>query len=147
MGTENEQHPAVRGGNRAEGNHLLLGDEKPVETYEQLSLFPSFGEQVGIVMAAEADTVHVMPAAFSLSQEQINDILRSGGGRRDSRKRIYAKYQQGKSPEEITEFLKNEYGTTGKGFVFDEKTVSVWFDESGMLAGYVHLRLGIRFCG
>ncbi len=44
-----------------------------------------------MVMAAEADTAHVMPAAFSLSQEQLNDILRSGGGRRDSRKRIYAK--------------------------------------------------------
>ena len=135
MGAENEQHPAVSGGNRAEGNHLLL-DDNQIETYEQLSLFPSFGEQVGMVMAAEADTVHVMPAVFSLPQEQIHDILRSGGGRRDSRKRIYAKYQQGKSPEEITEFLKNEYGTTGKGFIFDYNPVAVWFDESGMCAGY-----------
>uniref|UniRef100_UPI004055CFDF hypothetical protein n=1 Tax=Agathobacter sp. TaxID=2021311 RepID=UPI004055CFDF len=135
LGAENEQHPAGGRGDRAEGNHLLL-ENNPVEKYEQLSLFPSFAEQVGTVMAAEADTVHVMPAVFSLSQEQIHDILRSGGGRRDSRKRIYAKYQQGKSPEEITEFLKNEYGTTGKGFIFDNNPVAVWFDENGMRAGY-----------
>ena len=101
-----------------------------------MSLFPSFEEQVGTVMAAEADTIHVMPAVFSLSKEQIEDILRSGGGRRDNRKRIYAKYQQGKSPEEIAEFLRNEYGTTGKGFIFDDNPVAVWFDESGIRAGY-----------
>lgn len=135
LGAENEQHPAGSRGDRAGGNHLLL-ENNPVEKYEQLSLFPSFGEQVGTVMAAEADTVHVMPAVFSLSLEQIHDILRSGGGRRDSRKRIYAKYQQGKSPEEITEFLKNEYGTTGKGFILDNNSIAVWFDESGMRAGY-----------
>ncbi len=135
LGAENEQHPAGGRGDSAGGNYLLL-ENNPVEKYEQLSLFPSFGEQVGTVMAAEADTVHVMPAVFSLSQEQIHDILRSGGGRRDSRKRIYAKYQQGKSPEEITEFLKNEYGTTGKGFILDNNPIAVWFDGSGMRAGY-----------
>ena len=135
LGAENEQHPAGGRGDSAGGNYLLL-ENNPVEKYEQLSLFPSFGEQVGTVMAAEADTEHVMPAVFSLSQEQIHDILRSGGGRRDSRKRIYAKYQQGKSPEEITEFLKNEYGTTGKGFILDNNPIAVWFDESGMRAGY-----------
>lgn len=62
--------------------------------------------------------------------------MRSGGGRDNSRKRIYAKYQQGKSPEEMTEFLKNEYKTTGKGFEFDGNPVSLWFDEMGMRIGY-----------
>ena len=64
------------------------------------------------------------------------DILRSGGGRDDSRKRIYAKYQQRKTPEEMTAFLKKEYGTTGKGFEFDGKQIAVWFDEGGMRVGY-----------
>ena len=77
-----------------------------------------------------------MPAAFSLPQEQIDSILRSGGGRDNSRKRIYAKYQQGKTPEEMAEFLKNEYKTTGKGFEFDGNPVSLWFDEMGMRIGY-----------
>ena len=69
-------------------------------------------------------------------EKQIDDILRSGGGRDDSRKRIYAKYQQRKTPEEMTAFLKKEYGTTGKGFEFDGKQIAVWFDEGGMRVGY-----------
>ena len=77
-----------------------------------------------------------MPAAFSLPKEQLEAILRTGGGRDNSRSRIYAKYQQGKTPEEMAEFLKNEYRTTGKGFDFGNNPISVWFSESGMSIGY-----------
>ena len=91
---------------------------------------------MGAIAAAQASIKYTMPAAFSLPQEQTDAILRSGGGRDNSRKRIYAKYQQGKSPEEMAEFLKNEYKTTGKGFDFDGNPVSLWFDESGMRIGY-----------
>ena len=93
-------------------------------------------EQVGTIAAAQASVKYTMPAAFSLPQEQLDTILRSGGGRDNSRKRIYAKYQQGTTPEEMAEFLKKEYWTTGKGFDFGENPVSVWFDESGMRIGY-----------
>ena len=40
------------------------------------------------------------------------------------------------TPEEMTEFLKNEYKTTGKGFEFDGNLVPLWFDEMGMRIGY-----------
>ncbi len=36
----------------------------------------------------------------------------------------------------MAEFLKNEYGTTGKGFDFGSNPISVWFNESGMSIGY-----------
>ena len=36
----------------------------------------------------------------------------------------------------MAEFLKAEYRTTGKGFTFGDNPVSVWFDESGMKAGF-----------
>lgn len=123
-------------GDRDDGTNLQLNIEQPEGTYQQLSLFPSFEEQVGTIAAAEASIQYTMPAAFSLPQEQIDSILRSGGGRDNSRKRIYAKYQQGKTPEEMAEFLKNEYKTTGKGFEFDGNPVSLWFDEMGMRIGY-----------
>ena len=84
----------------------------------------------------QAEEKSVIPAGFVLPEKQIDDILRSGGGRDDSRKRIYAKYQQRKTPEEMTAFLKKEYGTTGKGFEFDGKQIAVWFDEGGMRVGY-----------
>ena len=136
LGSEDEQHRTLGRGDRDDGTNLQLNIEQPEGTYQQLSLFPSFEEQVGTIAAAEASIQYTMPAAFSLPQEQIDSILRSGGGRDNSRKRIYAKYQQGKTPEEMAEFLKNEYKTTGKGFEFSGNPVSLWFDEMGMRIGY-----------
>ena len=136
LGSEDEQHRTLGRGDRDDGTDIQLNIEQPEGTYQQLSLFPSFEEQVGTIAAAEASIQYTMPAAFSLPQEQIDTILRSGGGRDNSRTRIYAKYQQGKTPEEMAEFLKKEYRTTGKGFDFGDNPVSVWFDESGMRVGY-----------
>ena len=42
-----------------------------------------------------------MPAAFYLPETDLEVIIRSGGGQKDSRKRIYAKYTEGKSTDEI----------------------------------------------
>ena len=111
-------------------------EPKETEVYQQLSLFPSIEEQIGTIEAAQAGEKYIMPAAFSLPKEQLEAILRTGGGRDNNRSRIYAKYQQGRTPEEMVEFLKNEYRTTGKGFDFGNNPVSVWFSESGMSIGY-----------
>lgn len=111
-------------------------EPKETEVYQQLSLFPSVEEQIGTIEAAQAGEKYIMPAAFSLPKEQLEAILRTGGGRDNNRSRIYAKYQQGRTPEEMAEFLKNEYKTTGKGFDFGNNPVSVWFSESGMSIGY-----------
>ena len=144
LGSEDEQHSKPSRGSGSGRTGLqsvtdtddLLRGEAPESTFTQLSLFPSFEEQVGTVAAAEASMKYTMPAAFSLPQNELETILRSGGGKQHSRKRIYAKYQQGKTPEEMAEFLKNEYKTTGKGFEFDGNPVSLWFDEMGMRIGY-----------
>ena len=119
-----------------EGQIPQWEEPKETETYQQLSLFPAIEEQIGTIEAAQAGEKYIMPAAFSLPQEQLEAILRTGGGRNNSRSRIYAKYQQGKTPEEMAEFLKNEYKTTGKGFDFGDNPISVWFNESGMGIGY-----------
>ena len=119
-----------------EGQIPQWEEPKETEVYQQLSLFPSIEEQIGTIEAAQAGEKYIMPAAFSLPQEQLEAILRTGGGRNNSRSRIYAKYQQGKTPEEMAEFLKNEYKTTGKGFGFGDNPISVWFNESGMSIGY-----------
>ena len=111
-------------------------EPKETEVYQQLSLFPSVEEQIGTIEAAQAGEKYIMPAAFSLPKEQLEAILRTGGGRDNNRSRIYAKYQQGRTPEEMAEFLKNEYKTTGKGFDFGKNPISVWFSESGMSIGY-----------
>ena len=119
-----------------EGQIPQWEEPKETEVYQQLSLFPTIEEQIGTIEAAQAGEKYIMPAAFSLPQEQLEAILRTGGGQNNSRSRIYAKYQQGKTPEEMAEFLKNEYKTTGKGFDFGDNPISVWFSESGMGIGY-----------
>ena len=142
LGSEDEQHPEQGRGDR-EGRTDLpsvedtpLQGEAPEPVFTQLSLFPSFEEQVGTVAAAEAGMKYTMPAAFSLPQEELDTILRSGGGKQHSRKRIYAKYTEGRDAEGMVEFLKKEYGQTGKGFEIGGHPVSVWFDEHGMSVGY-----------
>lgn len=151
MGSENEPDQTLSGGSSADRADLQLNTdtaempdselsgisalEEPEPRFQQLSLFPSFKEQVGNVAAAQAAINYPKPAAFFLPREQLETILRSGG-RDNSRKRIYGKYQQGKTPEEMTKILKEEYQTTGKGFELDGHPVSLWFDESGMRVGY-----------
>ena len=130
-----------------DGVYLLPGEKaEQIDTngmYKQLDLFSLFTEQAGGIAMKEAEA-GIIPAEKAspgqpkevIPKEQLDTILRSGGGRENSRKRIYAKYQQGKTPEEMAEFLKKEYRTTGKGFEFDGKQTAVWFDEQGMTAGY-----------
>ena len=129
-----------------DGVYLLPGEKaEQIDTsgmYQQLDLFSMFTEQVGSIAMKEAEA-GIIPAEKAspeptkeiITKEQLDTILRSGGGRDNSRKRIYAKYQQGKTPEEMAEFLKKEYKTTGKGFEFEGKQIAVWFDGQGMTAG------------
>ena len=144
LGSEDEQHSKPSRGSGSGRTGLqsvadtddLLRGEAPEPTFTQLSLFPSFEEQVGTVAAAEASMKYTMPAAFSLPQNELETILRSGGGKQHSRKRIFAKYTEGRNAEQMVDFLKNEYGQTGKGFEINGNPVSVWFDEHGMSVGY-----------
>ena len=102
--------------------YLLPGEKaERIDTngmYQQLDLFSMFSEQVGSIAMKEAEDGIIPaekagpePKKEALPKEQLETILQSGGGRDNSRKRIYAKYQQGKTPEEMAEFLKKEYGT------------------------------------
>ena len=133
VGRTNEQYQVISGRDSFIGANLQLNP--PDEDSEQLNLFnifPSLAEQVGTIVAAEASVTMNAPAAFTLTEDQLADIIRSGGGKDDNRKRIYAKYQTGKNANEMTDFIKNEIGTTGKGFEFNKQRISVWYDESGL---------------
>ena len=72
----------------------------------------------------------------TITAGQIEEILRTGGGKENSRKRIYHKYQTGKTPEEMAAFLQKEYGETGKGFQLGGEQISVWFNKDGMYAAH-----------
>ena len=125
-----------------DGVYLLPGEvAEKIETkgmYQQLDIFSMFSEQVGTIAMAQAEQGEMVSkvSAGLIPEEWVETILRSGGGRENNRKRIYAKYQQGKNAAEMVAFLRKEYGETGKGFEFDGVQVSAWFDESGMTVSH-----------
>ena len=89
MGGNDGEHQALGGGDRAEragiqpvnentdltepdSGEALSGFSLPEkEVYQQLSLFPTVEEQISTIEAAQAGEKDTMPAAFSLSQEQL----------------------------------------------------------------------------
>lgn len=66
LGSKDEQYSeSGRGNSESRDNLQLIEDNSQEPVFTQLSLFPSFEEQVGTVAAAEASMKFTMPAAFS----------------------------------------------------------------------------------
>ncbi len=150
-GTETERSAAVDerdepdlsagGGDRSEGTGLSVAEleqyEPPADSpYRQMDLFSLMSEQVGNIAMAQAEMPSDRFLFGTITAGQIEEILRTGGGKENSRKRIYHKYQTGKTPEEMTVFLQKEYGETGKGFQLGGEQISVWFNKDGMYAAH-----------
>ena len=150
-GTETEQSDAVDerdepdlsagGGDRSKGTGLSVAELEqyapPADSpYRQMDLFSLMSEQVGNIAMAQAEMPSDRFLFGAITVEQIEEILRTGGGKENSRKRIYHKYQTGKTPEEMAAFLQKEYGETGKGFQLGGEQISVWFNEDGMYAAH-----------
>ena len=98
--------------------------------YLQLSLFPTEEEQLGEIRKAAAALEQ--PAAFLISDEVIDDILRTGSGQKNTLFHITARLIEGLDNEEMQSFLKEEYGTGGKGFTIDGQKISIWYDNDGI---------------
>ena len=150
-GTETERSAAVDErdepdlsagrGDRSEGTGLSVAEleqyEPPADSpYRQMDLFSLMSEQVGNIAMAQAEMPSDRFLFGTITAGQIEEILRTGGGKENSRKRIYHKYQTGKTPEEMAAFLQKEYGETGKGFQLGGEQISVWFNKDGMYAAH-----------
>ena len=98
--------------------------------YLQLSLFPTKEEQLGEIRKAAAALTQ--PAAFLISDEVVNDILRTGSGGSNTLFHIAAKLIEGLDNEEMRKFLISEYGTGGKGFNIHGQKISIWYDSDGI---------------
>ena len=98
--------------------------------YLQLSLFPTEEEQFGEIRKAAAALEQ--PAAFLISDEVVDHILRTGSGQKNTLFHITARLIEGLDNEEMQSFLKDEYGTGGKGFTIDGQKISIWYDSDGI---------------
>ena len=114
MGTAHEQPESTGRGDRDSGAYQQLS----------LNLFLSESEQISFIDEAESKTL----SAFSLSENQIDQVLTVGGNEDNLRMMVALEYMKGKSTEEIAKRLPELYRGSN-GFKLDGHEVSAWFDE------------------
>ena len=94
----------------------------------QLSFFPTEAEQITAIEEAESAQA---PFAFSVSQAQLDHVLRLGGNADDTRMVIAAAFQKQKSVEDIAALLQNTFHG-GNGFKTPEGELSAWYAVDGI---------------
>ena len=96
----------------------------------QLSFFATEAEQIAqIDQRAETEQV----SAFSFSEADWRAALASGSGFENGKARIIAYYAENHSAKERTAFLKQEYGTGGRSWTFqDGSNGFLDYDASGV---------------
>ena len=126
MGGPDEHLQGAGGGSDSRGADLRI-TEHPARG-GQLSFFPTEAEQ--IVSIEEAESAQT-PFAFSVSQAQLDLVLRLGGNEDDTRMVIAAAFQKQKPVEDIAALLQNTFHG-GNGFKTPEGELSVWYAVDGI---------------
>ena len=128
MGGLDEHLQGAGGGSDSRGADLRI-TEHPARG-GQLSFFPTEAEQITAI--EEAESVAHTPFAFSVSQAQLDHVLRLGGNSDDTRMVIAAAFQKQKSTEDIAALLQSTFHG-GNGFKTPEGELSAWYAVDGIL--------------
>ncbi|MBR1382678.1 MAG: N-6 DNA methylase, partial [Ruminococcus sp.] len=76
---------------------------------------------------------------FLITDDMKNYVLRCGSPERGTLSRIVAQFQKGKNAAENAEFLRKEFGSDGRGYVYntpdfsETKNICSWFDDKGII--------------
>ena len=127
MGGPDERLQGAGGGSDSRGADLRI-TEHPARG-GQLSFFPTEAEQITAI--EEAESVAQTPFAFSVSQAQLDLVLRLGGNEDDTRMVIAAAFQKQKSTEDIAALLQSTFHG-GNGFKTPEGELSAWYAVDGI---------------
>ena len=132
-GTEQGERPAGMGGtseqpdgdgrrDRLEGIGIQLTEptteQDLSEAEEEIASAFSFPDLPTVeqqIRAIEAPIQARYADEIALDSEVVDEILRTGSNRSKGQLRLIYNFMVEKTPEEYTEFVKNEYGTGGKG--------------------------------
>ena len=126
VGGPDEHLQGAGGGSDSRGADLRI-TEHPARG-GQLSFFPTEAEQITAIEEAESAQT---PFAFSVSQAQLDHVLRLGGNEDDTRMVIAAAFQKQKSMEDIAALLQNTFHG-GNGFKTPEGELSAWYAVDGI---------------
>ena len=127
MGGPDEHLQGAGGGSDSRGADLRI-TEHPARG-GQLSFFPTEAEQITAI--EEAESVAQTPFAFSVSQAQLDHVLRLGGNSDNTRMVIAAAFQKQKSTEDIAALLQSTFHG-GNGFKTPEGELSAWYAVDGI---------------
>ena len=127
MGGLDEHLQGAGGGSDSRGADLRI-TEHPARG-GQLSFFPTEAEQITAI--EEAESVAHTPFAFSVSQAQLDHVLRLGGNSDDTRMVIAAAFQKQKSVEDVAALLQSTFHG-GNGFKTPEGEISAWYAVDGI---------------
>ena len=127
LGADDEQHESPGGRSDPDRADLQL-----TTSGEQISLFdgmvfPTESEQITYIDKAETAAF----SAFSLSQDDIDTVLRCGGNADDSRMRITAEFMKDKPTEAHAAFLKSLYHG-GNGYRVNGRDIAAWYADDGI---------------
>ena len=137
-GSSESQRPNEMGGpdehlqGAGRGDHTQRADLRITEHPArggQLSFFPTEAEQITSI--EEAESVAQTPFAFSVSQEQLDLMLRLGGNEDNTRMVIASAFQKQKSTEDIAALLQSTFHG-GNGFKTPEGEFSAWYAADGI---------------
>ena len=112
---------------------------------EQISLFdgivfPTESEQITYIDKAETDAF----SAFSLSQDDIDTVLRYGGNADDSRMRITAEFMKDKPTETHAEYLKSLF-RGGNGYRINGRDIAAWYADDGIRIAFGRQAENLRY--
>ena len=129
LGGPDEQLQGPGGGSDPERAGVRI-----IEAAEQISMFPSVAEQIESI--AEAESAETVPSAFSVSQEDIDHLLRLGSNTEDARTKIALEFMKQKPFSELTASVKQTYHD-GYGLKTESRNISSWAAEDGL-----HITMG-----
>ena len=104
----------------------------------QLSLFGDIDDES--MLPAESSEFDYSPASV-FTQDMIDYVLRAGSNEPHSLERIVAQFEKNKGIESNAEFLRKEFGTDGRGFLYEspdglnKARFSAWYDKDGITIG------------
>ena len=139
MGSAPEQPDGDGRGDRLEGIGVQLTEttteQDLSEAEEEIASAFSFPDLPTVeqqIRTIEAPIQARYADEIALDPEVVDEILRTGSNRSKGQLRLIYNFMVEKTSEEYTEFVKNEYGTGGKGFEIDGAKYAVWFDDLGL---------------
>ena len=139
MGGAPEQPDGDGRGDRLEGIGVQLTEttteQDMSEAEEEIASAFSFPDLPTVeqqIRAIEAPIQARYADEIALDPEVVDEILRTGSNRSKGQLRLIYNFMVEKTPEEYMEFVKNEYGTGGKGFEIGGAKYAVWFDDLGL---------------